>query len=128
LVQDNLINAKAIQEAKVVLRRIKHNNQETFKEEADKTDNSKGRPAKQVKKERRRPCSCGADVSRNWCWAVVKRQAFDKVTNIRLLATMQSFTRVCYFHSKAIRGHIGLILKHLNTVELSARLQAVHGA
>jgi hypothetical protein len=128
LVQDNLIDAKAIQEAKFVLEKIKRENQETFKEEANKTDNSKRRPAKRVRRERRRPCGCGADVSRNWCRAVVKRQAFDKVTNMRLLATMQSFTRVCYFHSKAIGGHIGLMLKHLNALELSTRLRAVHGA
>jgi hypothetical protein len=128
LVQNNLINTKAIQEAKVVLGRIERDDQETFREEADKTDNNKRRPAKQVKRERRRPCGCGADVSRNWCQAVVRRRAFNKITNIRLLATIQSFTRVCYFHSKAIRGHIGLMLKHLNAVKLSARLRAVHGA
>jgi hypothetical protein len=109
------------------LGRIEHKNQETFKKEANKTDNNKGRPAKQVKRERKRPCGYRADVSRNWCWAVVRRRAFDKVTNMCLLAIMQSFTRVCYFYSKAIGGHIGLMLKHLNTVKLSARLQAVHG-
>jgi hypothetical protein len=127
-VQDDLIDAKAIQEAKFVLEKIEREDQETFREEADETDDSEGRPAKRVKRERRRPCGCGADVSKNWCRAVVRRRAFDEVTNMRLLATMQSFTRVCYFHSKAMGGHIGLMLKHLNALELSARLRAVHGA
>jgi hypothetical protein len=109
------------------LKKIEHKDQKTFKEEADKTNNNKRRPAKRVRRERRQPCGYGANVNRNWCQAVVKRRAFDKVTNIRLLATMQSFIRVCYFHLKAIRDHIGLMLKHLNTLELSTRLQAVHG-
>jgi hypothetical protein len=90
-----------------------------FKKKADKTNNNKERPIKQVKKERKQPCGCGADVSRNWCWAIVKRRVFNKVTNIRLLAIMQSFTRVCYFYLKAIKGHIGLMLKHLNVIKLS---------
>jgi hypothetical protein len=48
------------------LEKIKHKDQKTFKKEADKTNNSKRQPVKQVRRERRRPCGCGVDVSRNW--------------------------------------------------------------
>jgi hypothetical protein len=41
LVQNNLINIKAIQKAKFVLKKIERKDQKTFKEKADKTDNSK---------------------------------------------------------------------------------------
>jgi hypothetical protein len=49
------------------LEKIEREDQETFRKKADETNNSKGRPAKQVRRERRQPCGCGADVSRNWC-------------------------------------------------------------
>ena len=126
--QDDLIDADAIKEAKVALDKIEREVQHTLSSGADETDDSEGRPAKRVKRATVRPCGCGTDVSRNWHRAVMRRRAYDDVTNMRLLAKMQSFTRVCYAHSKAMGGHIGLMLKHLNATELTARLRAVHAA
>ena len=126
--QDDLIDADAIKEAKVVLDRIEREVQETLDSKADETDDSEGRPAKRIKRVAPRLCGCGTDVSTNWCRAVVRRKAYDDVTNMRLLAKMQSFTCVCYAHSKAMGGHIGLMLKHLTARELTARLRTVHAA
>jgi hypothetical protein len=47
-------------------------------------------------------------------------------TNLKLLKIMMGFQRVCFPHSKAIGGHIGLQIKQLNATDLQQRLEQIY--
>lgn len=71
-------------------------------------------------------CKCSSDVTAAWKTIVMKKKVLGLATDMRLLAAHQSFRRVCYSHSKAMGGHIGLMLKKLTAPMLAERLREVH--
>lgn len=71
-------------------------------------------------------CGCSPDVERAWKEAVMRKRDLGLTTDLKLLARMVRFERVCYPHTKAMGGHIGLMLKHLNHQQLTDRLRSVH--
>jgi hypothetical protein len=86
---------------------------------------SDGRPTKR-RKSSTKPCGCSEDVTDRWCKVVMSKKVYGEASNIRLLITMHKFEHVCYAHSKAMGGHIGLMVKHLNAEQLTERLRIVH--
>ena len=71
-------------------------------------------------------CKCGKDVSMGWKEAVMKKRSLGLQADMRLLAKMASYTKVCYAHLKALGGHIGLMMRSMKEGELEARLRYIH--
>jgi hypothetical protein len=71
-------------------------------------------------------CGCSSDVTRGWKVAVSKGKSYEMGTNLKLLKAMVGFRRVCYPHSKAMGGHMGLRIKQLSAGDLRQRLEQIH--
>jgi hypothetical protein len=70
-------------------------------------------------------CRCSTDVTLGWKIAVNSRKSYGSVTDMRLLAKMQTFKKVCFPHSRLMAGHIGLCTKRLDFKQLDERLEYV---
>jgi len=71
-------------------------------------------------------CGCSGDVTSGWKTAASKGKSYDMGLNLKLLKAWSGFRKVCYVHSKAMGGHVGLRVKQLNGQQLEERLRYIH--
>jgi hypothetical protein len=71
-------------------------------------------------------CGCSGDVTSGWKTAASKGKSYEMGLNLRLLKAWNGFRTVCYVHSKAMGGHMGLRVKQLSWQQLEERLQYIH--
>jgi len=90
-------------------------------------DRNEGVDDRRARKRRRvEGCGCSMDVTDAWKATIMKKRALGLTADMKLLARHQGFQRVCYAHSKAMGGHLGLMVKRLNRQELADRIRIVH--
>jgi hypothetical protein len=99
--------------------------QEREVEEPASSEDEEGRATKR-RRAGKAGCGCSDDVSNGWKTTVARARSYEMGVNLKLLKTMATFRRVCYPHAKAMGGHMGLRVKHLNAAQLEERLRFIN--
>lgn len=100
----------------------------TYGEESDFDEGyqSDGEPSAKRRRIEEGGCGCSGDVTKAWKKIVASKKVLGLAADLKLLGFWSEFNHVCFPHTKAMGGHIGLMLQYLKWDQLEGRLRRIH--